>query len=67
MRTGLIVLAAAGVLTACGPQPQSASNGDTQSRLFDTQRNALEKAKRVNETVIQGDQALRAQEEAQTK
>ena len=67
MRTGLVVLLAGLALAACGPQPQSASNASTQTRIFDTQRNALDKAKSVNETVQQGDQALRAQEEAQAK
>jgi hypothetical protein len=67
MRTRLIVLLAGLGLAACGPQPQSTSNAASQSRLFDTQRDAMDKAKGVNETVMQGDQALRAQEEAQAK
>jgi uncharacterized protein YcfL len=67
MRTGLMVVLTGLMLTGCGPQPQSASNGGTQTRIFDTQRDALEKAKGVNETVMQGDQARRAQEEAQAK
>lgn len=67
MRTGLMVVLTGLILAGCGPQPQSASNGSTPTRIFDTQRDALEKAKGVNETVMQGDQARRAQEEAQAK
>jgi hypothetical protein len=67
MRRSLIVLLAGIGLAACGPQPQATSNAGSQTRLFDTQRNAMDKAKGVNDTVMQGDQALRAQEEAQAK
>jgi ABC-type glycerol-3-phosphate transport system substrate-binding protein len=67
MRTSLIVLLAGLGLAACGPQPQSTSNTGSQNRLFDTQRDAMEKAKGVNETVMHADQARRAQEEAQAK
>jgi outer membrane biogenesis lipoprotein LolB len=65
MKTRLLLLSAVLALTACGPQPESNSSGGT--RLFDTQRDALDKAKTVNDTVTQGSQALRAQEEAQSK
>jgi hypothetical protein len=67
MRTSLMVLVAGLGLAACGPQPQSNSNPGSQNRLFDTQRDAMDKAKGVNETVMQADQARRAQEEAQAK
>jgi hypothetical protein len=63
----LMILLGVLALSGCGPQPQSASNKDGQTRIFDTQRDALEKAKSINETVMQGDRALRAQEEAQGK
>lgn len=52
------------ILCACsdgGQQPR------TQDRLFDTQRQALEKAKGVNDTVMDAAQRQRAEEEAQTK
>lgn len=62
MRTTLIVLSAL-ILSACGRQPESTSG----TRIYDTQRSALEKAKTVNDTVTQGAEALRAQEEAQAK
>jgi len=67
MRTHFIVALAGLTLAGCGPQPESTSSGAAQTRIFDTQRNALDKAKAVNDTVTQGAEALRAQEEAQTK
>jgi uncharacterized protein YcfL len=67
MRTALIVLLAGLILAGCGPQPESASSANGQTRIFDTQRNALDKAKAVSDTVQQGADALRAQEEAQAK
>jgi hypothetical protein len=67
MRKALIVAGVALALAGCGPQPQSASEGGAPTRIFDAQRNALDKSKTVNETIMQGDQALRAQEEAQAK
>jgi len=67
MRNALIVAVVALALAGCGPQPQSTSEGAAPTRIFDTQRNALDKSKTVNETIMQGDQALRAQEEAQAK
>jgi uncharacterized protein YcfL len=66
MRTALIVGLAVLILAGCGPEPESASNA-AQTRIYDTQRNALDKAKAVNDTVTQGAEALRAQEEAQAK
>jgi hypothetical protein len=64
MRIAFIVLPAL-ILCACGAQPESSSASGT--RIYDTQRSALEKAKTVNDTVTQGAEALRAQEEAQAK
>jgi hypothetical protein len=52
-------------MTACGPQPQGSAS--SAPRVFDTQRNALDQAKKVNDSVTQGADALRAQEEAQAK
>jgi hypothetical protein len=67
MRAGPIITLAALTLTACGAQPEPAANAGAQTRIFDTQRDALDKAKAVNDSVIQADQARRAQEEAQAK
>jgi hypothetical protein len=64
MRTTYMLLFAVFTLAGCGPQSQSASNAG-ENRIFDTQRSALDKAKAVNDTAMQGDQALRAREEAQ--
>ena len=60
----LLMLLAGLTLAGCGPRSESTA---TAPRIYDTQRNALEKAKAVNETITQGAEALRAQEEAQTK
>jgi hypothetical protein len=62
MRALIVLLALA--LCACGDSGQQAR---TQDRLFDTQRSALEKAKGVNDTVMEAAQRQRAEEEAQAK
>jgi len=63
----LLVLAAATVaLALCGCSNSDPEKAQEKSRLFDAQRNALEKARGVNET-LQRDQARRAQEESQTQ
>jgi uncharacterized protein YcfL len=67
LQTRSIIALAGLILAACGSQPEPAANPAAQTRIFDTQRDALEKAKAVSETAKQGDQALRAQEEAQAK
>jgi len=67
MRTKSIIAFTGVMLAACGAQPEPAANTGSQTRIFDTQRSALDKAKAVNETVMQADQARRAQEEAQAK
>ena len=59
-----IVLAAA--LVGCG-NSSDAAKASGQSRLFDTQRDALEKAKAVSDTVLKAEQAQRAQEEKQAQ
>ena len=51
-------------LAACNNPDQQAAK---QKRIFDTQRDALEKAKTVNDTVQQADQARRQQEESQSQ
>jgi len=67
MQIQSIVALAGLMLAACGSQPEPAANAGAQTRIFDTQRDALDKAKAVNESVMQADQARRAQEEAQAK
>ena len=67
MRSKSIVALAGLMFAACGSPPEPAANTGSQTRIFDTQRDALDKAKAVNETVMQADQARRAQEEAQAK
>jgi cell division protein FtsN len=57
------------VLTACSggsdtDKPPSASKKD---RLFDTQRDALDKAKGVNDTLQQADQQRKQQEDQQSR
>jgi len=59
-----VVLAAA--LAGCG-NSSDAAKASGQSRLFDTQRDALEKAKAVSDTVLKAEQAQRAQEEKQAQ
>src|SRR5262249_47564567 len=64
----LLVLAAATVaLALCGCSNSDPEKAQEKSRLFDAQRNALEKARGVNETLQRADQARRAQEESQTQ
>jgi hypothetical protein len=65
MKAIFLLVSSLFILTACGPQPENNSSGG--ARVFDTQRNALDKAKTVNDKVIQGSDAVRAQEEAQAK
>jgi predicted nucleic acid-binding Zn-ribbon protein len=66
MRNFVIVFAVALAL-GCGGCGNSsdAAKASGQARAFDTQRDALEKAKTVNNTVLQADRARRAQEEKQ--
>ena len=66
MRILVIALMAALVLTGCGGSSEAAK-ASGRTRLFDTQRDALEKAKGVNDTLRQADQARRAQEENQAQ
>jgi len=68
MRQLLIALGAmlALGLAGCG-NSSDAAKASGQSRLFDDQRDALEKAKQVGNTTNAADQARRAEEESQTK
>ena len=68
MRQLLIVLGVALALGLAGCGNKSdAAKASGQSRLFDDQRDALEKAKQVGNTLNAADQARRAEEESQTK
>jgi len=66
MRILLITLMAVLALAGCGAS-SDAAKATGKTRLFDTQRDALEKARGVNDTLRQADQARRAQEENQTQ
>jgi hypothetical protein len=55
-------VAAALVSAGCG-NSSDAAKASGQSRLYDTQRDALEKAKQVNNTVLQANQARSSQED----
>jgi uncharacterized protein YceK len=66
MRMLLITLMTALTMSGCGGSSDAAkASGNT--RLFDTQRDALDKAKGVNDTLLQADTARRAEEEKQTR
>ena len=64
MRTLLITLIAALALTGCG-ENSDAPKASGNSRLYSTQRDALDKAKGVNDTLRQADMVRRAQEDNQ--
>ena len=64
MRTLLITLIAALALTGCGGN-SDAPKASGNSRLYSTQRDALDKAKGVNDTLRQEDTVRRAQEDNQ--
>lgn len=66
VRIAVVTLMVALMLNGCGGS-SDAAKASGKTRLFDTQRDALDKAKRVNETLRQADQARRAQEEQQTQ
>jgi hypothetical protein len=60
----LIALSVAAALTAAGCGNSSdAAKASGHSRLYDTQRDALEKARQVNNTVLQANQARTSQED----
>ena len=62
MRTLILCLALC--LCACSDGTQQSRS---QDRIYDTQRQALDKAKAVNDTVIDSAQRQRAEEESQAK
>ena len=66
MRTLLITLMTALTIAGCGGS-SDAAKASGKTRLFDTQRDVLEKAKGVNNTLRQADTAQRAQEEDQAR
>jgi hypothetical protein len=53
-------------LAGCG-NSSDAAKASGQNRLFDAQRDALEKAKAVNDTVLKAEQTRREQEEKQAQ
>jgi len=63
MRFALFSALLALLLCACDAQREPAG----QARLFDGQRQALDKAKGVDSTVQQADQQRRAEEDAQSR
>jgi hypothetical protein len=62
MRSSIVLLVLS--LCACGDGTQQPG---TQDRIYDTQRQALDKAKGVDDTVMDAAQRQRAEEEAQAK
>lgn len=54
------------VLPGCG-NSSDAAKASGKSRLFDDQRDALEKAQKLSNTMNAADQARRTEEENQTK
>ncbi len=68
MRRLLIALGVALTLGSAGCGNSSdAAKASGKARLFDAQQDALEKAKGVNNTVLQADQTRRAQEDKQAQ
>jgi hypothetical protein len=59
-------MALAVALASCG-NSSDAAKAAGQSRLYDAQRDALEKAKAVNDTMLKAEQAQRGQEEKQAQ
>jgi uncharacterized protein YceK len=66
MRILLITLMTVLMLGGCGGSSDAAKASD-KARLFGTQRDALEKAKGVNDTLRQADSARRTEEENQAR
>ncbi len=62
MRSSIALLVL--LLCACGDGTQQPR---TQDRIYDTQRQALEKARSVDDTVMDAAQRQRAEEEAQAR
>ncbi|HMK20783.1 MAG TPA: hypothetical protein VK466_00525 [Terriglobales bacterium] len=64
MRILLITLMATLTIGGCGAS-SDAAKASGKTRLFDSQRDALDKAKGVNDTLLQADAVRRAEEEKQ--
>jgi hypothetical protein len=62
MRGAIVLLVVS--FCACG---DGAQQPGTQDRIYDTQRQALDKARGVDDTVMDAAQRQRAEEEAQAK
>jgi ABC-type uncharacterized transport system auxiliary subunit len=60
MKVVLTALACLALLAAC-------DNGNPPPRIYDAQRNALDKAKNVQDTLLQADQRQRQAQDEQTK
>jgi ABC-type uncharacterized transport system auxiliary subunit len=60
MRRSLALLACLALLAAC-------DNGSSPPRIYDAQRNALDKAKGVQDTVQQADDRQRRAQDEQTR
>jgi len=67
MRTTVSILLLALALAGCGRQSDSEPRAAKQGRIFDTQRSALDKAKTVNDTMMQADQVRRAREQTDSQ
>jgi hypothetical protein len=63
MHPSRALLACLIVLYACDSGSPSKQAGSSQTRIFDTQRNALDKAKAVQDTLHQAAEQQRRQEE----
>ena len=57
------------ILTACsgGSDTDKPTSTSKKDRIFDTQRDALDKAKGVNDTLQQADQQRKQQEDQQSR
>jgi len=62
----LITLMATLTIGGCGGS-SDAAKASGKTRLFDSQRDALDKAKGVNDTLLQADAVRRAEEEKQAR
>ena len=69
MRTVMMAMAVMLVLglPGCGNSSDAAKAAGGKSRLFDDQRDALEKAQKLGNQMNAADQARRTEEETQTK
>jgi hypothetical protein len=62
-----VLLACVAALCGCDSGKSAREQAAAAPRIFDTQRNALDKAKGVQGTLDQAHQQQRAEEEAQTR